>query len=72
MWLHVYSAIVYLNMYCIVMASCAFLYIECGHRHSDIMYICLYKCIYVYISVPLYHVHSVSESVSYTVVMINF
>ena len=45
--------IVYLIMYCIVMASCVYLYIECGHRHSDI---CLYKCT----SVPC---DSVSESV---------
>ena len=63
--MYVYSVIVYLIMYCIVMALCAFLYIEYGHRHSDVMYVC------VYISVPLYHVHSVSESVSWTVVIIN-
>ena len=47
--------IIYLIMYCIFMASCVYLYIECGHRHSDVMYIC------VYTSVPC---DSVSESVS--------
>ena len=55
--MYVYFVIVYLNMYCIVMASCAFLYIECGHRHSDVMYVCLYKCTSV-------SCDSVSESVS--------